>query len=46
MSIDLDLAKQSARKISQLEYPVLLPIHGPPILQNASAIVKEFATGF
>ena len=42
LSMDLDLAKESIRKISQLEYSVLLPGHGPPIEQNASAITKEF----
>lgn len=45
MSVDLSLAKESVRKISQLDYSVLLPGHGPPIAQNASAMVKEFATG-
>mgnify|MGYP001132239633 FL=1 len=42
MSVDMNLAKGSLRKISQLEYSVLLPGHGPPIEQNASAIMKEF----
>ncbi len=46
MSIDLNLAKQSIRKISQLEYPALLPGHGPQIEQNASARVREFVTHF
>jgi glyoxylase-like metal-dependent hydrolase (beta-lactamase superfamily II) len=46
MSMDVNLAKESIRKISQLEYSVLLPGHGPPIEQNASAIMKEFVTGF
>jgi glyoxylase-like metal-dependent hydrolase (beta-lactamase superfamily II) len=46
MSVDMNLAKESARKISELEYSVLLPGHGPPIEQNASAIMKEFVTGF
>jgi len=44
MSVDPSLAKESVRKISRLDYSVLLPGHGPPILQNASAIVKEFTT--
>jgi hydroxyacylglutathione hydrolase len=46
MSMDVDLAKESIRKISQLEYSVLLPGHGPPIEQNASAITKEFLSRF
>jgi len=46
MSADLDLAKESIRKISQLEYSVLLPGHGPPIRQNASAITREFLSRF
>jgi hydroxyacylglutathione hydrolase len=44
MSIDVNLAKESVRKISQLEYSVLLPGHGPPIEQNASTATREFAT--
>jgi glyoxylase-like metal-dependent hydrolase (beta-lactamase superfamily II) len=46
MSMDVNLAKESVRKISQLEYSVLLPGHRPPIEQNASAIMKEFVTSF
>jgi glyoxylase-like metal-dependent hydrolase (beta-lactamase superfamily II) len=46
MSVDLNMAKKSVRKISRLDYSVLLPGHGPPIGQKASAIVKEFATHF
>ena len=42
MSVDMHLAKESVRRISQLEYSVLLPGHGPPIEQNASAIMKKF----
>ena len=44
MSVDLNLAKESVQKISRLDYSILLPGHGPPIVQNASVIVKEFAT--
>ena len=46
MSMDMNVAKESIRKISQLEYSFLLPGHGPIIEQNASAIMKEFVTGF
>ena len=43
MSTDLNQAKESIKKISELKYSVLLPGHGPPIERNASAITKEFA---
>jgi glyoxylase-like metal-dependent hydrolase (beta-lactamase superfamily II) len=42
MSTDLDQAKESIKKISELKYSVLLPGHGPPIERNASTIAKEF----
>jgi len=44
MSTDLDQAKESIKKISELKYSVLLPGHGPPIERNASAITREFVT--
>lgn len=44
MSMDVDQAKESIKKVSELEYSVLLPGHGPPIEQNASAITKKFVT--
>jgi len=44
MSTDLDQAKESIKKISELKYSVLLPGHGSPIERNASAIAKEFVT--
>ena len=44
MSTDLDQAKESIKKISELKYSVLLPGHGPPIDRNASTIAKEFIT--
>jgi glyoxylase-like metal-dependent hydrolase (beta-lactamase superfamily II) len=46
MSMDMDQAKESIKKASQLEYSVLLPGHGPPIEQNASGITKEFLARF
>jgi len=46
MSADLNLAKESLRKIAQLEYSVLLPGHGPPIEQNASKTTLEFVARF
>ena len=42
MSTDLDQAKESIKKISELKYSVLLPGHGPPIERNASMVAKEF----
>jgi hydroxyacylglutathione hydrolase len=42
MSTDLDQAKESIKKISGLEYSVLLPGHGPPIERNASMIAQGF----
>jgi len=44
MSTDLDQAKESIKKVSELEYSVLLPGHGPPIERDASAITREFVT--
>jgi hydroxyacylglutathione hydrolase len=44
MSTDLDQAKESIKKISELKYSVLLPGHGSPIERNASAITKKFVT--
>jgi glyoxylase-like metal-dependent hydrolase (beta-lactamase superfamily II) len=44
MSTDLNQAKESIKKISELKYSILLPGHGPPIERNASAITKEFVT--
>lgn len=46
MSWDLDLAKESVKKISRLDYSILLPGHGPPIQQNASAVTRELVTRF
>jgi hydroxyacylglutathione hydrolase len=46
MSADFNLAKESLRKIVQLEYSVLLPGHGPPIEQNASQATREFVARF
>jgi glyoxylase-like metal-dependent hydrolase (beta-lactamase superfamily II) len=46
MSADFNLAKESLRKIAQLEYSVLLPGHGPPIEKNASNATREFVARF
>jgi hydroxyacylglutathione hydrolase len=42
MSVNMDQGKESVWKISKLEFQILLPGHGPPILSNASAKLKEF----
>jgi len=44
MSVNLSQAKESVKKIALLDFSLLLPGHGPPLEQNASAITKEFAT--
>jgi hydroxyacylglutathione hydrolase len=41
MSLDIEEAKNSARKIASYEFQLLLPGHGPPILGDASKKVKE-----
>jgi glyoxylase-like metal-dependent hydrolase (beta-lactamase superfamily II) len=46
MSMDMNLVVKSIRKISQLEYSLLLPGHGPPIEKNASTMTKEFVARF
>lgn len=42
MTLDLERAKESIRKISGLSYACLLPGHGPPIKPDASTKVKQF----
>jgi glyoxylase-like metal-dependent hydrolase (beta-lactamase superfamily II) len=42
MTANMDQAKESVRKISELKFDILLPRHGPPIMSNASAKLKEF----
>ena len=47
MNFDTEMAKQSVRKLATLDFSILLPGHGPPIKENASALVKELvASGF
>jgi hydroxyacylglutathione hydrolase len=41
MSLDIEEAKKSAKKIASYEFQLLLPGHGPPILGDASRKVKE-----
>ena len=42
MTLDIERAKESIRKISELTYTCLLPGHGPPIKPDASTKVKRF----
>jgi glyoxylase-like metal-dependent hydrolase (beta-lactamase superfamily II) len=42
MTLDLERAKVSICKISDLSYDCLLPGHGPPIKPDASLKVKQF----
>ena len=42
MCTDANQAKESIKRLSQLNYPILLSGHGPPIEQNASTATKEF----
>ena len=44
MTLDLERAKESIRKISELSYNCLLPGHGPPVKPDASTKVKQFVT--
>ena len=41
-SHDMDAAKQSARRLAELEYDVALPGHGNPILSEASVKIAEW----
>ncbi len=42
MTLDMERAKESIRKISELTYTCLLPGHGPPVKPDASTKVKQF----
>jgi hydroxyacylglutathione hydrolase len=42
MTANMNQAKESVRKISELKFVILLPGHGPPIMSDASAKLKEF----
>jgi len=42
MTLDMERAKESIRRISELTYSCLLPGHGPPIKPDASTKVKKF----
>ena len=42
MTLDMERAKESIRKISELSYNCLLPGHGSPVKPDASTKVKHF----
>jgi hydroxyacylglutathione hydrolase len=42
MTVDMDQAKESIRKISTLQYALLLPGHGAPITKDASTSLADF----
>ncbi|HUJ84476.1 MAG TPA: MBL fold metallo-hydrolase [Candidatus Acidoferrales bacterium] len=42
-TMDMAQAKESIKKLSQLDFDVMLPGHGEPLKTNASVAVKEFA---
>jgi glyoxylase-like metal-dependent hydrolase (beta-lactamase superfamily II) len=42
MTANMEQAKDSVRKISTLQYAILLPGHGSPITQDASKVLADF----
>jgi glyoxylase-like metal-dependent hydrolase (beta-lactamase superfamily II) len=42
MTVNMEQAKESVRKISNFQYAVLLPGHGPPITQDASRVMADY----
>jgi glyoxylase-like metal-dependent hydrolase (beta-lactamase superfamily II) len=47
MTLDMEQAKQSLGKIAKLDYPILLPGHGPPMTGDASkAVARYVESGF
>jgi hypothetical protein len=45
MTVNMEQAKESVRKISSLQYAILLPGHGPIVTKDASATVLSFVHG-
>lgn len=39
---DADKAIESLRKVAQLDFEILIPAHGPPLLHDAAQTVREF----
>ena len=47
MSVSMVQVKESVRKISERQYSILLPGHGPPITHDASGVVADYVkSGF
>jgi hydroxyacylglutathione hydrolase len=44
MTLDMNQARESVRRISELRFSCLLPGHGPPITSNASSKLREFVS--
>jgi glyoxylase-like metal-dependent hydrolase (beta-lactamase superfamily II) len=42
MTVDMERAKESLRKIFKLQYSILLPGHGPPITRDASRVISGY----
>jgi glyoxylase-like metal-dependent hydrolase (beta-lactamase superfamily II) len=42
MTVNVEQAKESVRKISTYRYVVLLPGHGPPITREASGVLVDY----
>jgi len=42
MTVNMERAKESVKRISTYQYRILLPGHGPPITQDASRIMAGF----
>lgn len=42
MTVDMEQAKESVKKISTYQYKILLPGHGPPMTQDASKVMADF----
>jgi len=42
MTLNMEQAKESVKKISTYQYSFLFPGHGPPMVRNASQVMKAF----
>ncbi|MBC7814420.1 MAG: MBL fold metallo-hydrolase [Burkholderiales bacterium] len=43
VTLDMDEAKRSIRKVAALDIEALCPGHGPPLVANAAATMRDFA---
>jgi len=41
MTLDMDKAWESAKKLSKLSFQAMLPGHGEPVLQSAAERVRQ-----